>query len=129
MSKTTVPDPGPNPPGSIPLETQEKLLKIVMRRQASLSLRVAGLFLIPLLLLPWINQSQPALMNGRLFGFSITWLLLGIGVFPLTWLVSAYFVHKSDRIEAECAAIGREMLPKPAAKDGAAVNVQDEGAK
>ena len=77
MSKT-VPDNVMASPGSIPIETQEKLLKVVMLRQASLSLRVAALFLVPLLALPWINQSQAGLMNSRLLGFSVTWLILGI---------------------------------------------------
>ena len=107
----TVPDIATTSPGLISLETQEKLLHIVMRRQAALSLRVAALFLLPLLALPWMNQSQPALMNSRLFGFSLTWLILGICFFPLTWLLSSYFVQKSDAIEAECTAIGRTMLP------------------
>ena len=83
--------------GPIPIETQEKLLKVVMQRQGALSLRVGALFLLPLLALPWINQSQPnAFMNSRLLGFSVTWLILGICIFPLTWLVSAYFVHNLD---------------------------------
>ena len=110
MSKT-VSEIATMSPGVVPVETQEKLLQVVMRRQAALSLRVAALFLLPLLALPWINQSRPDLMNTRLFGFSLTWLILGICFFPLTWILAAYFVHKSDGIEAECTALGREMLP------------------
>ena len=113
--------------GSVPIETQEKLLQIVMRRQAALSLRVGILFLIPLLALPWINQTQPALMNTRLFGFSLTWLILGICFFPLTWILSAYFVHKSDRIEAECTTIGRQMLPFTSTGKAASNGSQEEG--
>ena len=113
--------------GSVPIETQEKLLQIVMRRQAALSLRVGVLFLIPLLALPWINQTQPSLMNTRLFGFSLTWLILGICFFPLTWILSAYFVHKSDRIEAECTTIGRQMLPVVSAGKAASNGSQEEG--
>ena len=116
MSKT-VPDSATTVAGPIPVETQEQLLKIVMRRQAGLSLRVAALFLLPLLALPWINQSQAACMNSRLFGFSVTWLLLGICFFPLTWLLSAYFVHKSDGIEAECTRSGARCCPTRAITD------------
>ncbi len=99
---------------TMPPETQERLLQVVMQRQATLSLRVAALFLIPLLGLPILNQFQPALMNTQLFGFSLTWLILGVCFFPLTWLLSAYFVQKSDRIEAECADTARGMLPAEA---------------
>lgn len=129
MSKTTAPNSVGASPVSVPIETQEKLLKIMMRRQGGLSLRIAALFLLPLLALPWINQMQASLMNSRFFGFSFTWFLLGIGIFPLTWLVSAYFVHRSDVIEAECTAIGRELLPTSAAQDGGAGLTQDEEAE
>lgn len=122
-----VPDVATTSLGAVPIETQEKLLQIVMRRQAALSLRVAVLFLIPLLVLPWLNQNQPALMNTRLFGFSLTWLILGICFFPLTWILSAYFVHRSDRIEAECTAIGRRMLPERARAEGPSSSSQEEG--
>ena len=126
MSKT-VPDIATTSPIPIPLETQEKLLKIVMRRQATLSISVAALFLLPLLALPWINLSLAGFMNSRLLGFSVTWLLLGICFFPLTWLLSAYFVHKSDGIEAECTRLGREILPKPVTTDVTAIASQEEG--
>ena len=126
MSKT-VPDIATTSHGPIPVETQEKLLQVVMRRQAALSLRVAAVFLVPLLALPWINQSQPALMNSRVLGFSVSWLILGICFFPLTWILSAYFVKKSDRIEAECTAIGRQMLPNPNRTDGTIKASQEEG--
>ncbi len=126
MSKT-VPDIATTASIPIPLETQEKLLKIVMLRQAGLSLRVAAVFLVPLLALPWINQSQSALMNTRVFGFSANWLLLGICFYPLTWLLSAYFVHKSDGLEAECTALGRNLLPARASTEVRAAAAQEEG--
>jgi uncharacterized membrane protein (DUF485 family) len=125
MSKT-VPDHAASPRGPIPVETQERLLQIVMRRQGALSLRVGVLFLLPLLALPWLNQTQPALLTTRLFGFSLSWLILGICFFPLTWILSAYFVHTSDRIEAECTRLGREMLPPRSDTEADAVAAQEE---
>jgi len=123
--RKTVPD---NPtPAPITVETQERLLQVVMRRQGALSLRVGALFLLPLLALPLLNQNQPEFMNRQFLGFSLTWLILGICIFPLTWLVSAYFVRKSDAIEAECTLLGREMLPDPDRKNATASAVQEEG--
>jgi uncharacterized membrane protein (DUF485 family) len=122
----TVPNIAPTPV-AVPIETQEKLLQMVMRRQASLSLRVAAVFLVPLLALPWLNQSQPAFMNSRFAGFSVTWLILGICFFPLTWILSSYFVHRSDGIEAECTALGRQMLAGPTATPVSAHVSQEEG--
>ena len=111
MTQTT-PSSGLHPLDAVPTETQEKLLQVVMQRQARLSLQVAALFLIPLLGLPLLNQNLPAVMNHQVLGFSVTWLILGVCFFPLTWLLSAYFVKKSDRIEAECAVTARKMLPE-----------------
>jgi len=126
MSKTVPDDPTPAP-APLSVETQERLLQVVMRRQGALSLRVGALFLLPLLALPLLNQNQPEFMNRHILGFSLTWLILGICIFPLTWLVSAYFVQKSDAIEAECTLLGREMLPNPGRKDGTANAAQEEG--
>jgi len=126
MSKT-VPDDPTSSPAPLSVETQERLLQVVMRRQGALSLRVGALFLLPLLALPMLNQNQHDFMNSHFLGFSVTWLILGICIFPLTWLVSAYFVQKSDAIEAECTLLGREMLPTPGRTDGTASAMQEEG--
>ncbi len=104
--------PGVHPLDAVPPETQEKLLQVVMHRQARLSLQVASLFLIPLFGLPLLNQYLPDVMNRQVLGFSVTWLILGVCFFPLTWLLSAYFVRKSDSIESECAVTARKMLPE-----------------
>jgi len=75
----------------------------VMRQQARLSLRVAGIFIVILIGMPLINLYLPDLANRQIFGFSATWFFLGIGFFPITWLLSAYFIRESNRIEAELA--------------------------
>lgn len=88
---------------SLSEEDHERLARAVMRRQAALSLRVASVFLAMLLGLPLVNAFLPGLANAPVFGFTASWLFLGVLSFPVTVLLSAYFVRESDRIEAECS--------------------------
>jgi uncharacterized membrane protein (DUF485 family) len=81
----------------------ERLAKLVMRRQGALSLRGAVVFLAMLLGLPLVNAFLPDLANAPVLGFTASWLFLGVLSFPITVLLSAYFVRESDRIEAECS--------------------------
>jgi uncharacterized membrane protein (DUF485 family) len=80
-----------------------------MRRQASLSLRVAVVFLVLVLGLPLFNLCLPQVANANLMGFTVSWLFLGVLFFPITWVLSAYFIKQSDKIEEECAD-WREVL-------------------
>ncbi len=86
-----------------------RLARVVMRRQAALSVRVAAVFLTMLLGLPLINAFVPELANTPVLGFTATWLGLGVLSFPMTVLLSLYFVRASDRIESACTN-WRELL-------------------
>ena len=99
----------PNDLTTVPPEQQARLANLVMRRQAALSLRVAILFLLLLVGLPLFNLYAPEIANTRILGFSAAWLFLAILFFPITWLLSAYFVNASDRIEGESAQWRNEI--------------------
>lgn len=88
---------------SVPPEVYPRLVEAMMRRQAGLSLRVAAVFLLMLLLLPLVNYFWPELAMARIGGFTATWLFLGVLFYPVTWILSWYFIKASDRIEHECA--------------------------
>jgi uncharacterized membrane protein (DUF485 family) len=79
----------------------EDLMNRVMKRQAGLSLRVAVVFLTILILLPLFNLYAPELAATSVLGFPLTWLILGVLFYPITWALSNYFVTRSDQIEAE----------------------------
>ena len=93
-------------------EEHERLAHAVMRHQAALSIRVALVFVILIFGLPLFNYFAPQVANREFLGFTATWLFLGLLFFPITWLLSAYFIQTSDKIEAECsdwrAVLGRE---------------------
>lgn len=71
--------PPPPPPDAV---HSEEFLRLLMRRQLKLSLVCAAAFLVVLLGLPLANYFAPALMATRVFGFTLTWFLLGVLFFP-----------------------------------------------
>lgn len=76
-----------------------ELSKKMMKRQLRLSLAVAFVFIVVLVGLPLLNLYRPQLAKTDVGGFSLTWLILGVLFYPLTWLLSTLFVKGSERIE------------------------------
>ena len=80
-----------------------------MRRQLRLSIACAATFLVALLGLPLLNYFFPEMMAMRVFGFTLTWFLLGVLFFPLVWLISWFFIRRSIELEeSEVEEIERE---------------------
>jgi uncharacterized membrane protein (DUF485 family) len=77
----------------------EAFLHSLMRRQLKLSTSCAGAFLIALLGLPLLNYFWPELMATRVFGFTLTWFILGVLFFPLVWAIAYYFIQRSIALE------------------------------
>ena len=85
-----------------------ELAGALMRRQAALSSRVAAVFLVLILGLPLLTYFKPEWGQQPILGFPLSWFLLGILFYPITWVLSAYFVKASEQLEAEDA----EMVHK-----------------
>ncbi len=79
-----------------------RLARALMRKQGALSLKVAAVFLGLVLGVPLVNYLAPEAANVPVFGFTATWLFLGVMIYPITVLLSFYFVARSNRIEAAC---------------------------
>lgn len=79
----------------------EEFLHSLMRKQLKLSITCAVAFLVGLLGLPLANYFLPELMAKRVFGFTLTWFLVGIGFFPAVWVISYYFIRRSIALENE----------------------------
>jgi uncharacterized membrane protein (DUF485 family) len=82
----------------------EAFLQSLMRKQLRLSVSCAVAFMLLLLGLPLANYLFPELMAARLFGFTVTWLVLGIAFFPLVWAIAWLFVRRSIALDASEAA-------------------------
>ena len=84
----------------------ESFLHSLMRKQLRLSISCAAAFMIALLGLPLANFYLPELMATRVLGFTLSWLLLGIGFVPLVWLIAWIFIRRSIALEeAEVAEV------------------------
>ena len=79
----------------------ESFLHQLMRRQLRLSIGCAVTFLIVLLGLPLANFLFPELMAQRIFGFTLTWFILGVLFFPFVWAISYWFIRRSIAMEEE----------------------------
>ena len=79
----------------------EAFLHRLMARQLRLSIACAATFVIALIALPLLNYYAPELMSRRIFGFTLTWFVLGVLFFPFVWIISYMFIHRSIALEDE----------------------------
>lgn len=77
----------------------ESFLHLLMARQLKLSIACALTFLVALLGLPLANYFAPELMAKRVFGFTLTWFILGVLFFPFVWIISYCFIKRSIALE------------------------------
>ena len=75
-----------------------------MRKQLRLSIFCAGCFVLLLLGLPLANYFWPELMARRVFGFTLSWFILGIGFVPIVWFIAWFFIRRSIALEEAEAA-------------------------
>ena len=79
----------------------EAFLHSLMRKQLRLSIACAATFVVALIALPLLNYYAPELMSRRIFGFTLTWFVLGVLFFPFVWIISYYFIKRSIALEEE----------------------------
>jgi uncharacterized membrane protein (DUF485 family) len=82
---------------------QAQLARALMRRQGGLSLRVAAVFVALVVGIPLVNAFLPELATAPAYGFTLSWLFVGVLIYPITVALSFYFVGASNKIETECA--------------------------
>ena len=79
----------------------EAFLRRLMRGQLRLSIACAAAFLVALLGLPLVNYFFPELMAKRIFGFTLSWFILGVLFFPFVWAIAWIFIRRSIALEEE----------------------------
>ncbi len=89
------------PPSEKPDVHSEEFLHRLIRRQLKLSIACAAIFFVALLGLPLANYFFPELMAVRVFGFTLTWFVLGVLFFPFVWVISYFFIKRSIALEEE----------------------------
>ena len=85
----------------------EAFLHRLMKRQLRLSIGCAAAFLVALLGLPLVNYFFPELMAKRVFGFTLSWFILGVLFFPLVWAIAWVFIRRSIALEEAEAKAGQ----------------------
>jgi uncharacterized membrane protein (DUF485 family) len=91
-------------PLSLPEMHSEAFLHSLMRKQLRLSVSCAAVFLVALLGLPLLNYFAPEVMARRIFGFTLSWFILGVLFFPLVWIIAWLFIKRSIQLEVQEAA-------------------------
>ena len=79
----------------------EAFLHRLMRAQLRLSIACAAAFTIALLGLPLANYLFPELMATRVFGFTLSWFILGVLFFPFVWVIAYIFIRRSIALEQQ----------------------------
>jgi len=102
----------PSPPEKFDIHS-ESFLRNLMRRQLKLSVACAATFMVALLGMPLVNYFFPEAMATRVFGFTLTWFILGIAFFPFVWIISYIFIKRSIALEdAEVTEVEKEKRGK-----------------
>src|SRR5947207_6236176 len=89
----------------------DAFLRRLMRRQLWLAISCAVTFLIALLGLPLLNYFFPEAMATRVFGFTLTWFILGVLFFPFVWIISYVFIKRSIFLEEEEVREAKLQIP------------------
>ncbi len=90
----------------------DAFLARLMRGQLKLSITCALCFMVALVALPLLNYYQPGFMAQRVFGFTLTWLILGVLFFPFVWVISYVFIQRSIALEDAEAKAAQDGLTK-----------------
>ena len=88
----------------------DAFLARLMRGQLKLSIACALCFVVALVALHLLNYHQPAFMAQRVFGFTLTWLILGVLFFPFVWIISFVFIKRSIALEDAEAKAAKDGL-------------------
>lgn len=74
-------------------------LRSLLAEQLRLALRVIGLLVVTLGLVPLLFHLAPSLADRHLLGLPVAWLALGVLVYPFLLLLGWRYVRRAERNE------------------------------
>jgi hypothetical protein len=86
----------------------EVYVSSLLRDQLALAIRILLTLALCLGPLPLLFHLAPGLAEVRLAGFPVTWLVLGVLVYPFLLLLGWAYVRRAERIEQAFAELLRE---------------------
>jgi hypothetical protein len=73
----------------------------LLREQLALAARVLGTLVLTVGSLPLLFHLWPALADVAVLGVPLSWLLLGVAVYPLLVVLGWYYVRRAERNEED----------------------------
>lgn len=75
----------------------------LLREQVRLALRILAVLAVTVGSLPLVFYLAPGLAGVHVLGLPLSWLLLGVAVYPLLLLLGWHYVRRAERIEQDFA--------------------------
>lgn len=82
-------------------EVGDALVRGLMRAQLGLALRLGLSVTAIIALVPLLGIVFPALAEYTVFGIRVSWLVLGVLVYPLLYLFGRLYVHLAEQAERD----------------------------
>ncbi|MBV8195850.1 MAG: hypothetical protein JOY80_10025 [Candidatus Dormibacteraeota bacterium] len=79
----------------------EIYLSALIRRHLRLSLITVAVFVVALCLQPLVATLWPVYGDLRLAGIPVSWIVLGIGSYPLMYLLAVNYTRRAEAIDDE----------------------------
>jgi uncharacterized membrane protein (DUF485 family) len=74
----------------------------LIKKQWKFSSKLTLIVMIPIFLIPILNEFATEFMTAKLFGgFSVSYFLIAFAVYPFVWAITIYYTKKSIKIEEE----------------------------
>jgi hypothetical protein len=82
-------------------------LRSLMRAHLRLSLTHISALGVLLLAVPLLLTNVAMLSRHRIIGVPIAWILLGVGMFPMLWLIARSYVRRVEDLEVRTRSLLR----------------------
>lgn len=83
----------------------EVYVRTLVRSQLRAAITVVAVLTCTVGMLPLVFLLAPTLTTISVAGVPLPWLVLGVGVFPVLWLLGWLYVRRAERTETAFAAL------------------------
>lgn len=101
--QATRPGSGPRRSAASEMVAQSDLGEIylgaLLRAQLRLAFRTTAALVLTVGMLPVVFHLWPGLTERQVFGMPVSWLILGLGVFPVLLLLAWWHIRAAERAE------------------------------
>lgn len=84
------------------------LVRALVRAQLLLAIRLAAGTVLSLCAIPLLLLAFPAVTDTTVLGIRLPWLVLGVGVYPVLYVVGHRYIRQAERLEGEFTELADE---------------------